>query len=185
MEKLAIVGSGIAAMGCAHFLHKYYDITLFDKNNYVGGHTNTVYVTEGERSIPIDTGFIVCNYQNYPNLMKLFQQLNVPLKKSSMSFSAQIKNENIEYSGSSLNHLFLQRKNLFSRRYIRFLLHLNKFNKKCIEVIHDTKFHDTSIEDYIKLNGWSMDLLHWYLIPCVQHYGARHRRFLKNFPCFH
>ncbi len=77
MCSIAIIGTGIAGMGAAHLLHKKYDITIFEQNDYVGGHTNTVTIDENGKSIPIDTGFIVFNYETYPNLCRLFEELEV------------------------------------------------------------------------------------------------------------
>ncbi|EMY70199.1 NAD(P)-binding Rossmann-like domain protein [Leptospira vanthielii serovar Holland str. Waz Holland = ATCC 700522] len=80
-ERLAIVGTGIAGLGSAYFLKNDFDLTIFDSADYIGGHTNTVMVEEDGVSIPIDTGFIVFNHVTYPNLLRLFQTLDVPTKK--------------------------------------------------------------------------------------------------------
>ncbi len=164
-KKLAVIGTGIAGMGCAYFLHKEYDITVYEKADYIGGHTNTFYVNEGENKVPVDTGFIVCNNENYPLLMKLFNALDVPLKKTKMSFAAQIVHDKIEYCGSSLKLLFAQKKNLFSPRYIRFLYQLNKFNQECLEVLDHPEFHSLSVRAYVRKKKWNNDLLNWYLLP--------------------
>ena len=81
MEKLAIIGTGIAGMGCAHHLQKKYDITIFENDNYVGGHTNTVTVDEDGTDVYMDTGFMVFNFETYPNLCKLFDEIKAPIKK--------------------------------------------------------------------------------------------------------
>ena len=164
-QKLAIIGTGIAGMGCAHYLKNDFDITLFEKDNYVGGHTNTVYVDENGTKIPIDTGFIVFNNVTYPHLLKLFAELNVPVKKTQMSFSAMIPHDNIEYCGSSLNLIFAQRKNIFSPRYIKFLLQLKRFNKECLEVMEKEELWQFSILEYCKYKKFGDDLLNWYLLP--------------------
>ncbi len=89
MESIAIIGTGISGMGCAHFLHKYYDVDIYEQNSYIGGHTNTVYVEEEGKQIPIDTGFIVFNERTYPNLVRLFKELKVEVKPANMSFGVQ------------------------------------------------------------------------------------------------
>ena len=89
MKTLAIIGSGIAGLGCAHFLHPRYDLTIFEQHDYAGGHTNTITVDEGGRTVPIDTGFMVFNHETYPNLVRLFRELGVETKKTDMSFSVQ------------------------------------------------------------------------------------------------
>lgn len=164
-QKLAIIGTGIAGMGCAHYLQNNFELTIFDKADYVGGHTNTVYVQENENRIPIDTGFIVFNKENYPHLVKLFLELKVPYKKTRMSFSAMLPHLNLEYCGSSLNLLFAQRKNLFSSRYIRFLRQLTKFNKSCLEVLENAELQKLSIKEYCNLRNYNADVLNWYLLP--------------------
>ncbi|HEX7631175.1 MAG TPA: FAD-dependent oxidoreductase, partial [Lacunisphaera sp.] len=80
--RLAIIGTGISGLGCAHFLHREFDVTLFERNDYVGGHSNTVTTPEPgtSRLVPIDTGFMVFNYETYPQLTRLFRELQVPVK---------------------------------------------------------------------------------------------------------
>ncbi|HTL82149.1 MAG TPA: NAD(P)-binding protein, partial [Bacteroidia bacterium] len=108
-------------MGCGHFLQKDYDITFYEKNDYVGGHTNTISVDEEGKQVHFDTGFMVFNHVTYPYLTKLFEELKVETKKTSMSFSVQHVPSGLEYCGSGLNGLFAQRKNIFSPKYIRLL----------------------------------------------------------------
>ncbi len=165
MKSIAIVGTGIAGMGAAHLLHKKYDITLFEQNDYVGGHTNTVSINENDANIPIDTGFIVFNYETYPHLCKLFEELDIAVKKTDMSFGVQYKPTGLEYCGTSLNHLFAQRKNLFNINYIRFLLQINRFNSECIEVINDPIYQNYSVSTYVKAKKYSEDFTYKYLLP--------------------
>ena len=107
-EKIAIIGSGIAGMGCGHFLHQKYDITIFEQNNYAGGHTNTITIDEDGQPVHIDTGFMVFNYVTYPLLQQLFEDIKAPVKKTEMSFSVQHIPSGLEYCGSGLNGLFAQ-----------------------------------------------------------------------------
>lgn len=165
MERLAIIGTGIAGMGCAHLLHKKYDITVYEKDNYIGGHTNTVTVDEEGETIFIDTGFMVFNYVTYPNLCHLFKEINAPVKKTDMSFSVQYVPSGLEYCGSGINGLFAQRKNIFNISYIKMLMQISRFNKESVQILEDKKYADYSVEKYIKEHNYSDDMLYKYLIP--------------------
>lgn len=165
MLKTAIIGTGIAGMGCGHFLHPKDDLTIYEQNDYIGGHTNTVTINEDGRPVYIDTGFMVFNYKTYPNLRTLFAQLDAPVKKTDMSFSVQHLPSGLEYSGSSINHLFAQRKNIFNPRYIKMLLQIGRFNKESVKILDDPKYANYSIGRYIKEFGYSDDMLWKYLVP--------------------
>jgi predicted NAD/FAD-binding protein len=165
MEKLAIIGTGIAGMGCAHLLQHKYDITLFEQNNYVGGHTNTVSVEEDGHLVHMDTGFMVFNFETYPNLCKLFDEIKAPIKKTDMSFSVQHIPTGLEYCGSGLNGLFAQRKNIFNTRYIKMLTQITRFNKISIEILNDERYRDHTLRQYIDEFGFGEDMLWKYLIP--------------------
>ena len=162
---IGIVGTGIAGMGCGYFLHKNNRIALYEANDYVGGHTNTVTVEEDGTEIPIDTGFMVYNEATYPNLVKLFRELNVETANTSMSFSVQHVPTGLEFSGSSLNHLFAQRRNLLSPRFIRMLWEINRFNTECLEVLADDKYSSYTLQEYVTEKGFGQEMLMKYLIP--------------------
>jgi uncharacterized protein len=164
-EKIAIIGTGIAGMGCAYFLQNKYDITLYEKNNYVGGHTNTISVDEDGKTINIDTGFMVFNETTYPNLIKLFKKLNVKWKNTDMSFSVQHRPSGLEYSGSGFNGLFSQRWNIFNPRHIKLLAQVNRFNKESVKILGNPKYSDYSMADYVKEMKFGEDFLYKYLAP--------------------
>jgi uncharacterized protein len=184
MKKLAIIGTGIAGMGAAHFLQKYFDITLFEKNNYVGGHTNTVTVDEDGTPIYIDTGFMVFNHATYPNLLRLFNELNVPTKKTSMSFSVQHVPSGLEFNGSNLNGLFSQRRNIFNPRYIAMLFQINRFNKECEEVLTDQRFAEMTLAEYVKVKKYGSDFLYKYLAPMSSAVWSTPIDLMMQFPAF-
>lgn len=165
MKKLAIIGSGIAGMGCAHKLQHQYDITVFEEADYIGGHTNTVTLEEDGKPIYLDSGFMVFNYETYPNLTEMFAEIGAPVMKTDMSFSVQFLPKKLEYSGSSLNHLFAQRKNLFNISYLKMLMQINRFNKQSIEILDQPKYQDYSIGRFFKEFGYSDEMLWQYLIP--------------------
>lgn len=164
-EKIAIIGTGIAGMGVAHFLQKEFDITVYESLNYVGGHTNTVSVDENGKEIFIDTGFMVFNYETYPNLCRLFKELDAPVMKTEMSFSVQHKPSSLEYCGSGLDGLFAQRKNIFSLRYLKMLLSISRFNKESVQDLSNPKYDNYTLYDYIDEKEFGEDMLNKYLIP--------------------
>ncbi len=164
-ERLAIIGSGIAGMGAAYLLNKHYDITVFEKNNYVGGHTNTLTVDENGKDIFIDTGFMVFNKVTYPNLTRLFNELDVPVKPTKMSFSVNNVKSGLEYNGSGLSGLFSQRRNFLNARFIKMLIQINRFNKECLEVLNDSAYATYTLKEYVDEKGFGKDLTNLYLVP--------------------
>jgi len=163
--RLAIIGTGVAGLGCAHFLHPHFDLTIFEQNDYVGGHTNTVTVNEAGRELPVDTGFMVFNYVTYPLLSRLFKELDVATKPTSMSFSVAHLQSGIEYNGTSLNHLFGQRRNLLSPRFWKFILQINRFNAEAVAALNDSRFARMTLRDYVEVRGYGSDFLNLYIIP--------------------
>ena len=164
-QRIAIIGSGISGLTTAYLLHKSHEITLFEANDYIGGHTHTVKVAQGEQSYDIDTGFIVCNDRNYPNFLKLMDKLNIAMQPTEMSFSVRNNPLGLEYNGHNLNTLFSQRRNLLSPKFyrlIRDILYFNKAAKKAIEegvaenITLDTFVNQQSLSDIFKNN---------YLLP--------------------
>ena len=165
MQTLAIIGTGIAGLGCAHFLHTRYDLTLYEQADYAGGHTNTITVDEQGRAVPIDTGFMVFNHVTYPNLTRLFRELDVETKPTEMSFSVQHTPTGLEYNGGSLNLLFGQRRNLLRPRHWRMLAQINRFNAEAVPALDDPRFASLSLRDYVAKRGYGDDMLQLYLVP--------------------
>lgn len=141
-KKIAIVGSGISGMSAAYVLHQNHDITLYERNDYIGGHTRTKIVDYRhpnlpDQQIPVDTGFIVFNYRNYHHLTKLFDHLGVDVEESDMTFSSTIAGGEIEWGAKDLNAVFGQRSNLFKPKFWRMILDIFKFNKESLKVLED------------------------------------------------
>lgn len=138
-EKIAVIGTGIAGMASAWLLSQRYQTVLIDKNNYIGGHTNTVRVPNQVTGAftAVDTGFIVYNEPNYPNLVGLFDTLDVATRSTNMTFSASILNSGLEYAGNNLDTLFAQRKNLLSPRFLKLVYDILKFNRHAKALIED------------------------------------------------
>ena len=182
MQNLAIIGTGIAGMGCAHALHKKYDLTIFEKNDYVGGHTNTITIDEEGKPVHIDTGFMVFNHVTYPHLTKLFKELNVPTMPTDMSFSVQHQQSGLEYCGSGLNGLFAQRKNLLSIKHIHMLFQISRFNKESLKILDNPNYDKYSLEDFVKEQGYGDDMVWKYLIPMSSAVWSTPMDTMLNFP---
>ncbi len=165
MKTLAIIGTGIAGLGCAHFLHERFDVTLYEQNDYAGGHSNTIMVEEAGREVPIDTGFMVFNQVTYPNLTRLFRELGVATKPTTMSFSVQHVPSGLEYNGGSLNLLFGQRRNLLNPRHWRMLMQINRFNAEAVMALEEPRWATHSLRDYVAARGYGNDMLQRYLVP--------------------
>lgn len=165
MQRLAIIGSGIAGLGSAWFLHRDFELTVFEADNRLGGHAHTVNVDEDGRRVPVDTGFMVFNHVTYPNLVRLFRALDVPMKRTDMSFSVQHTGRELEYSGSSLNHLFAQRRNLLRPSFYRMLARIDRFNREAAAALHDPAVATLTLEEYVRRGNYGEDFLQLYLVP--------------------
>ncbi|MFT5387759.1 MAG: putative NAD/FAD-binding protein [Candidatus Omnitrophota bacterium] len=165
MSRIAIIGTGISGMSAGYFLRKEHDITFFEKNDYAGGHTNTLKVDDEGDQITIDSAFMVYNEVTYPNLTRLFKDLGVKTKVTNMSFSVQHKPSSLEYSGTGYNGLFAQRRNILKINHVCMLLDINRFNKESLEVLDNPHFNDYSVDQYVTEKGYGKNMLYKYLIP--------------------
>lgn len=127
-QSIAIIGTGISGMGIAALLHPHHDITVYEKNAVIGGHSRTRDVPTPDGTVPVDTGFIVFNERNYPLLTRLFKHLQVPVAPSNMSFGASIGDSWLEYSTQSLGNLFAQKRNLLRPAFWRMIFDILRFN---------------------------------------------------------
>ena len=167
MTSVAIIGSGIAGMGCAHFLHRDFDIHVFEREPRVGGHSNTVHLPtpSGGKPVPVDTGFMVFNRVTYPLLCRLFDSLGVPAVPTEMSFSVRDGASGLEWCGSSVNHLFAQRRNLLRPRFWRMLRQIDRFNSEGVAALSDRTFSEMTLAQYVAARGYGDDFLALYLVP--------------------
>ena len=166
-ERIAIVGSGVSGLGCLRFLRAHHDVTVFDHDARPGGHAHTIDVAEPGtgRALPMDTGFMVFNEVPYPHLCRLFKELGVRPKKTSMSFAVRHDPTGLEWCGSSLNHLFAQRRNLFNLRFWKLLLQIDRFNTLAKTEWRSAEAETTSLRDWCAAKGLGQDFLDLYLIP--------------------
>jgi uncharacterized protein len=175
--KLAIVGSGISGLAVAHRLRGQADITLFEAGDYFGGHTHTVDLSLNQAGDTvthgIDTGFLVFNERTYPELIRLFAELGVTTARSDMSFSAQVMGPagqtSLEWSGSSLNTVFAQRRNLLRPHFLGMLADVLRFNRLANALAlrnRDTELMQP-LADFLRQQGFSDAFRDWYLLPML------------------
>ena len=166
--RIAVIGSGISGLSAAHFLSKKHQVDLFEKEDYFGGHSCTVEVPNKNvnKSISIDLGFIVFNKVNYPNLVKLFESLQVSYEGSNMSFSVSVKNSNIEYSGSGIKGLFSNKYNILNFKFLKMIKEIIDFYKEAAEV-NVKKHADQSLGEFLMSKKMSNYFINFHIIPMV------------------
>ena len=163
--RIAVIGSGISGLASAHYLSNHHEVTVFEGSDRIGGHTATMDVKLGTRRYAIDTGFIVFNDWTYPNFIALMDELGVSSKPTAMGFSVNDLNSGLEYSGTNLNCLFAQRRNLMSPRFLAMVRDILRFNKESIaDLESDTLSDSETLGDYLQRNGYSAGFREQYLI---------------------
>ena len=169
-QNIAIVGSGIAGLSAAWLLSKKHQVTIYEKAEKLGGHSNTININYGrnkfeEVPISVDTGFIVYNNKNYPNLTKFFDALDVDSIDSDMSLSISLNNGLYEYSGSGLGGIFGQKKNIINLNQWKLLYDVFRFKKIATKYIKNSKDNNSVIGDWLKYNNFSSYFIDRYIIP--------------------
>jgi len=165
--KIAVIGAGISGLSAAWLLRRHgYDVTVYEQNDYLGGHSNTVDapVVPG-RTVPVDTGFIVFNEATYPNLMALFEHLGVPAMSCNMSFAVSLDRGRLEYSGSNLAGMFAQKRNLLSPTYHLMLRDILRFYKEAPKLLRDPAAIDLTLGEYLDAGRYGHRFIYDHLLP--------------------
>jgi len=178
--KIAIIGSGIAGNTIAHYLHAKHDITVFEAESHIGGHTHTHQVQHEGKTVNVDTGFIVFNDRTYPHFINLLNELNVGWQPSSMSFSVRCENTGLEYNGTSLNSLFAQRINLFKPSFHRMIRDILRFNKTSLELLADG--NEIKLGDYLRQGNYSQQFIDQYIVPMGAAIWSTDAKQMLSFP---
>jgi len=164
--KIAVIGAGIAGITASYLLQHQHDVTLYEKNDYIGGHTHTIIIDGGpDEGTPVDTGFIVLNDRTYPLLTALFSQLKVSITETDMSFSYYCRESGLQYSSRNLNTIFAQRLNLIRPSFWRMLVGILQLNSKTRQKLYQGRLADVTLGEYLKRERFSQRLIEDYLVP--------------------
>ncbi len=165
MKKVAVIGSGIAGLTCAYYLCRRYQVTVFEANDYIGGHTHTIPVDYDHEQTAIDTGFIVFNNRTYPNFIRLMDELKVPYQPTEMSFSVRNDAIELEYNGRNLHTLFAQRSNLTNPTFWRMLWDIQRFNRQVSKAAQAGSM--ATIGNYLDSTRFGELFAKNYLLPMI------------------
>ncbi|UJF18364.1 FAD-dependent oxidoreductase [Vibrio sp. SS-MA-C1-2] len=168
MKKIAIVGSGISGLVCAHLLSKQHAVTLFEANDYIGGHTATKTVHAEGRDWNIDTGFIVFNDRTYPNFNRLLEKIGLVGQETEMSFSVKNIHTGLEYNGNNLNSLFAQRSNLLNPQFLFLIRSILRFNHQCKLLYNSgevSQLTNITLGDFLENHNYNQYFAEHYILP--------------------
>ena len=179
-RKIAVIGAGISGMGAAHALAKDHKVVLFEAEERLGGHART-RMAGPNRDQAVDTGFIVFNNANYPHLTKLFEELDVPVTKSNMSFGASFSGGRMEYGLASMNALFAQRSNIASPKFLRMVRDILKFNAKGLQASQDETLTIRQLLEKLNLSNYFRD---HYLLPFSGAIWSTPKEKILDFPAY-
>ena len=161
---IAIIGTGISGLTTAYLLNKKHDVTVFEKNDYIGGHTHTHDINLNDKNYAVDSGFICYNENTYPNFIRLLKILGVESQKTAMGFSVKSEKKKLEYAGNSLNSLFSQRKNIFNLSFLWMIKDIFSFNKNAKKDL-TTISPKITLGEYLKNNNYSKAFIYNYIVP--------------------
>jgi predicted NAD/FAD-binding protein len=164
-KKVAIVGTGISGLTCGYYLHKEHDVTLFEANDYIGGHTATVDVSLNGKAYAIDTGFIVYNDRTYPNFIKMMKEVGVEGIPTQMSFSVRNDGNGLEYNGHTVSTLFAQKRNWANPKFYRFIFEILRFNKLAKRFANEQSSNSQTLGDFLDDHNFSAFFTDNYVLP--------------------
>ena len=177
-KNIAIIGSGISGISAAYLLSNKHNITLFEKNNYFGGHTRTITINN-DKNLDIDTGFIVYNNKCYPDLSNFFKKINISSDDSDMSLTICNKDINLEYGSHSFFH---QKKNLTNLKYLKILFDIIRFYKYAKFILKRSDIQNLTLEEYFNSSSFSKDFIKSHIYPIVSSIWSNDIKHVKKFP---
>lgn len=182
-ERIAVVGGGVSGIVASHLLQRCADVTLFERNRYLGGHTNTVVLERGpDAGLGVDTGFIVLNNKTYPLFHRFLAELGVPVRWSDMSFSYYSEVSKEQYAGTTVNGLFADRRNILRPRFYRFLSEIARVCRRAGQALAQGEFRERTLGAYLRDERFSEDVISWYLLPMGAAIWSASREDIEGFP---
>ncbi|CCN82794.1 putative AMINE OXIDASE [Vibrio nigripulchritudo SFn27] len=163
--KIAIIGSGISGLTCGYYLHQEHDVTIFEANDYIGGHTATIDVERKGRTYAVDTGFIVYNDRTYPNFISMMNEIGVTGTPTQMSFSVSNQSNGLEYNGHTLSTLFAQKRNFLNPKFYHFIYEILRFNKLAKKAVDENDWVEQTLGDFLQQNRFSHYFTNNYILP--------------------
>ena len=163
--RIAIVGSGVSGLTCAHLLRHNHDITVFESEARPGGHAHSHQIELGGARVNADSGFLVYNEATYPPFIRLLEELGVATQPSDMSFSVSDETVGLEWRGSSVSTVFAQPRNLVNPRFLRILIDIVRFNRLGRRLLDTPPGDEVTLEQVLKKGRWSKAFYDWYLVP--------------------
>jgi len=179
--RVAVVGAGVAGLHAAWRLARDHEVTIFEANDYPGGHTNTVDVEFAGRTWAVDTGFIVFNDWTYPNFIAMLEELGVSWQPSNMSFSLNCERTGLEYNGTSVNSLFAQRRNLLRPSFLRMIADILRFNSRARSLIGSGD-ESLTLGSYLREGGYSQQFVEHYILPMGRAIWSAEATAMLDFP---
>lgn len=180
--RIAVIGTGISGLAAAWLLNRRHEVRVFEKQRRVGGHSHTVTINHDGQALPLDTGFIVFNQANYPNLTRLFDLLSVPSQDSDMSFAVRCERCDLEYNGRNFGSLFAQRRNLIRPTFYRMLLDIARFGALGRTQLKSGVAGGLSLNEYLKRLPFGSDFATHYLLPMAAALWSAGTGVIDQFP---
>lgn len=164
--RIAVIGSGVSGLVSAYLLAPHHEVVVFEKYDRIGGHAHTIAVKEGAETIPVDNGFMVYNPEQYPNFIKLLDELGVVSTQTEMSFSVSIS-DTISYKGEFPRGLFADKKNLFNIRFWKLLIDIIRFRHVAKITLRNQLHIDDTLHQFMKRHRFTSDLGDWFIFPML------------------
>lgn len=181
-QKIAVVGAGISGLASAYFLQQQHDVTLFEANRYLGGHTNTVDIEIDQKTLVVDTGFLVFNDKTYPNLIALFAELGIESYGTDMSFGVSLDDGRLEWAGTNLDTVFAQRKNLISPSFLGMIQDILRFNRDAERNLKMSTETGISLGQLLHQQKYKASFANQYLIPMAAAIWSSSPKDILDFP---